>query len=595
MTLPEAIAPPAERIADAFAQTVSRLHLAQAGAPEDAPLVEDWARRAWRAAADGHACVEPGATCEGAVLAALGASPAITRDAAQRLAPLVLDDGALYLHRLWHAETTLAAALARLDHPEPLAPQAETAAVLASLFPGVPDDDPQLRAVRTGLERRLAVVSGGPGTGKTTTMARLLVAFLRLKPGARVAFAAPTGKAAARLAQSLAAQLPALDPEGLLAAGLPSSGSTVHRLLGLGRAVPGRLPAARVLAFDLVIVDEASMLDLELASRLAAAMPPGGRLVLAGDMDQLASVEAGAVFADLCAGAVAGTVRLERNYRQADAPRLVALATAMRTADAEALSAALQELGADEGRARGAAAGGAQSAGAAGGAPDPARIADAAIEGYAPAIGCVEAGAPPAEVLAAYERYRVLTALREGDAGARGLNATIAARLRRRLGVPAQAEWYPGRLVMVGRNEPGLELFNGDVGVCLPGPDGRLAVAFDAGGATRRVPLLQMPACDDAFAITVHKSQGSEFEAVAFVPGPPAHPLNTRELVYTAVTRARRGLRLWAGEPALQAAAAKRTRRHGRLAARLSALASDPVIPLPAGASPDTAAESGAG
>jgi exodeoxyribonuclease V alpha subunit len=558
MTPAEAAAAPADRIADAFAQTVSRLHLSQQGAPEDARLVAEWARRAWRAAADGHVCVEPDPAGEAGGLAALRASPAVTEDPARHLAPLVLDEGALYLHRLWQAETTLAAALARLDHPDPLAPAAETEAVLASLFPGVPAADPQLRAVQAGLGRRLAVVSGGPGTGKTTTMARLLVACMRLRPDARVAFAAPTGKAAARLAQSLAAQLPALDPDGRVAARLPASGSTVHRLLGLGRALPGRLPAARPLAFDLVIVDEASMLDVELASRLFAAIPPGGRLVLAGDMDQLASVEAGAVFADLCASALAGTVRLERNYRQADAPRLVALAAAMRAGDPGALSAALRELGADDAQAT---------------PPDPARIAQAAIEAYEPAIRCAEAGAPPGEVLAAYERYRVLTALREGDAGARGLNAAIAARLRRRLGVPAQAEWYPGRLVMVGRNEPGLELFNGDVGVCLAAPDGRLAVAFDAGGGMRWVPLLQMPSCDDAFAITVHKSQGSEFEAVAFVPGPPGHPLNTRELVYTAVTRARRGLRLWAGEPALQAAAANRTRRHGRLAARLAAFA----------------------
>jgi exodeoxyribonuclease V alpha subunit len=275
--------------------------------------------------------------------------------------------------------------------------------------------------------------------------------------------------------------------------------------------------------------------------------------VLAGDLDQLASVDAGAVFADLCASGVAGIVRLERNYRQADAPHLVALAGAMRRGDASALADAVSGLDPPPMRA------------------EVGRVADAALVGYETAVGLVEAGGAPLDVLAAYDRYRVLTALRDGEAGARGVNAAIAARLRRRLGLPALTDWYPGRLVMVGRNEPGLGLYNGDIGVCLPGPDGGLAVAFDAGGKPRWLPLLQMPACEDAFAITVHKSQGSEFETVALLPAAAGHPLNTRELIYTGITRARRGLQLWADLETLQAAAANRTQRHGRLAARLAA------------------------
>lgn len=546
-----------ERLARAFGETVARAHLAGQGAGGDAPRLARWAERAWSAAVEGHVCVDAGPV-SGPVAAALAASPAVTVDPRARPAPLVLDEGALYLHRLWCAETGLARALAQLDRPAPLAGAAAVEAVLAPLFPGAAADDPQRRAVHTALQRRLTVVSGGPGTGKTTTMARLLVAFLKLQPQARVAFAAPTGKAAARLAQSLAAQLPALDPSGTLAQRLPASGRTVHRLLGLGRAMPGRAPRAVPLAFDLVIVDEASMIDLELAALLAASIPPEGRLVLAGDMDQLASVDAGAVFADVCAGGSAGIVRLERNYRQQDAPGIVALAGALRAGDPAAVARVLSaqppapelEL--------------APAAGAE-------RVAALAIGGYAAALDAVQAGAGPGAVLAAYEGYRVLTALREGPAGARTVNEAIAARLRRRLGVPAHAEWYPGRLVMVRRNEPGLGLYNGDVGVCLPGPEGALAVAFGNGGEPRWLPLLQMPACDDAFAITVHKSQGSEFETVALLPGPPGHPLNTRELVYTGVTRARRRLCVLAEPAALQAAAANRTRRHGRLAARLAA------------------------
>lgn len=544
-----------QRLAAAFGETIARLHRSANGADEDCALVRRWAERAWAEAADGQVCVDLGPDAAG-LSASLAASPAVTTDPDERVAPLVLDAGALYLHRLWQAETGLARSLAMLDRPAPIADDAAIDTRLAPLFPEVGADDPQRRAVWTALARRLAVVSGGPGTGKTTTMARLLVAFLNLNPDARVAFAAPTGKAAARLAQSLAAQLPGLDPSGALAARLPASGRTVHRLLGLGVSTPGRAPQPRPLAFDLVIVDEASMIDLELAALLAGAIPPGGRLVLAGDMDQLASVDAGAVFADVCANDREGIVRLDRNYRQKDAPGILALAAALRDGNPAAVAKALSGDAAEITITP---------------AADAQRVAAEAIEGYDAALRAVREGRSPQEVLSAYEAYRVLTALREGPLGARSVNAAIAARVRRIVGASAAPDWYPGRLVMVRRNEPGLGLFNGDVGVCLPGPDGRLAIAFAVGAGIRWLPLLQMPACDDAFAITVHKSQGSEFETVALLPGPEGHRLNSRELVYTGVTRARRRLRLWASVKVLQAAANNRTRRHGRLASRLAA------------------------
>ena len=168
-------------------------------------------------------------------------------------------------------------------------------------------------------------------------------------------------------------------------------------------------------------------------------------------------------------------------------------------------------------------------------------------------------------MLAAFERYRVLCALREGERGTVELNRAIGARIRRRMGAPAQASWYPGRLVMVTRNLPDRGLVNGDVGVCLE----PARVVFASADGVRDIPVLSAPACEDAFAITVHKAQGSEFDAIAFVPAPPGHPLNTRELAYTAITRARTGVRVWGEAGAIAAAAHRRSARDGRLRERI--------------------------
>ena len=538
------------RVALAFGDAVAGLHARGGGDPRARDTVGRWAGLAWHASDEGHVCVRVDDPRE---LAALAASPAIARAARTERAgspvgrsALVVDAGWVYLPRLHRAEILLAARVAALDRDEPVADQETIRACLDPLFPDAADGDAQRDAVRAALRRRLALVSGGPGTGKTTTLARLLVAYASLRPDARVCFAAPTGKAAARLAQSLGEQLPRLDPQGRVTGSLPAAGMTVHRLLGLGGEGAGARAAAVALPWDLVIVDEASMLDLELAAALAAAIPEHGRLVLAGDMDQLASVEAGAVFAELCASGLGAAVRLERNYRQRDAAAIVELATAVR--DRAGAQRIAQALGPHVRTAE-----------------HPGTIADAAAAGYAAALDALAAGRPAAQVLVEFDRFRVLTALREGEWGSQGLNRAIAARVRRRLHAPAQAQWYPGRLVMVTRNQPDSGLVNGDVGLCTDAA----SVCFSGPQGVREIPVLAMPPCDDAFAVTVHKSQGSEFDAVDFVPAPPGHPLNTRELVYTAITRARRTLRVWGDAQALAAAAGVGVARDGRLRERI--------------------------
>ena len=554
-------------VAAAFADALVRLHGRMGGEAAASEVLSRWAARTWAGAQQGHVCVDLDAHPGDA--RALIDSP-VVGDAARAgevslaAAPLVLDAHALYLNRLWQAERGLAAAVCALDRAAPLAPAGALDAVIAPLFPAADDDDAQARAARTALSRRLVVVSGGPGTGKTTTLARTLVALLRVAPAARVCFAAPTGKAAARLAHSLAAQLPRLDPHGAIAGRLPSAGTTVHRLLGVRGG--SRAGASAPLAFDLVIVDEASMLDLELARRLFGAIGPDARLVLAGDMDQLASVEAGAVFAELCASGIDGFVRLERNYRQSAAPRIAALAAAVREGRVDEVFAGVRSAGGGAGDAEPAIDDAVLDS-----AENAARVVAHAMRAYAPALDALARGAPPEDVLREFDRHRLLAAMREGPLGVAALNDAIAREVRRATRAPRDAQWYPGRLVMVTRNAPGLELFNGDVGVCVADAAGdALEVAFP-GAATgaRRFAIVQVPPCEDAFAITVHKAQGSEFESVGVVLAPSGHPLNTRELLYTAITRARSRLAIWADPAAVREACARRTVRDGRLARRV--------------------------
>ncbi len=537
-----------------------------------------WGPRLWQATAEGHACL---IIADPRQREALAASPAVAlvRSTVQGAeppessrtlepadlgeppeVPLILEGDALYLQRLWRAESTLAALLVALDAPAPLADAEALETVLAQVAPPDQVDEQQRAAMLAALSRRLSIVTGGPGTGKTTTMARLLVAFSRLAPTARIAIAAPTGKAAARLAQALAGQLETLAPGGELAARLPASGVTVHRLLGL-RGDDSR-PAPGALRHDLVIVDEASMLDLELACALLESIPPGGRLVLAGDQHQLASVEAGAVFAEACASALTGIVTLDRNYRQRAAPALAALASWLRAGCRDAEGGRVPAPFDASGHTERHAPAGAEA------------IAIRALETWEPAFLAVDGDALAVPVLSAFDGHRVLCAMREGPLGVVALNALIAARARRRVGARPGAVWYRGRIVIVTRNRPELALSNGDVGVCLRDPcdPEALAVAFDTGGDIRWLPVRQMPAHEDAFAMTVHKSQGSEFGSVALVPAPRGHPLNTRELLYTGATRARRHLLIWADAATLDEGGAQRTSRHGRLADRILAL-----------------------
>jgi exodeoxyribonuclease V alpha subunit len=473
------------------------------------------------------------------------------------------------------------------------------------------DTDWQKVACAVALCARLSVITGGPGTGKTYTAARLLALLLALHEGdspLRVALAAPTGKAAARLKQSIDNALTSLQdqvPEGsgldlnmLIARMGPAR--TLHSLLG---ARPDksqfRYHAANPLDVDVLIVDEASMVHLEMMDALLQALPSTSRLVLLGDKDQLASVEAGAVLGDLCRNAAAGhysadtaqfvqTVAgqtLPVEYRSAGVSPVLAQQTVM-LRHSRRFKGAIGQLALAVNRGDAAAARAAFNF-AVGAVPSPGSVsALLALQPTTPQAVCdlaLGAQGQPSyadylrlmqrqpegqgtdthtawvrSVLQAFERFRILCTVHQGDWGTQGLNAAVQKALADADLLKVTGEWFAGRPVMVTRNDAQLGVFNGDVGVVLPNNEGKLKVWFLDGEALRSVSVMRLAQVETAFVMTVHKSQGSEFEHTALVLPPGGAEVLSRELVYTGITRAREQFTLLEAEAGLLEAAMAR-------------------------------------
>ena len=651
MSLP---AHPETALAQAFAQHVHGWALSLGATPAVAAAAAAAAAALSLASSAGHVCLTLGelaaapdrmpAEVDVQPMAALAAAPALPDGAAAWRAalvasgllgspaqpdmkPLILDDDdRLYLHRDFDFERRLARRLARCAEAGPAIDAAQSAlatAQLAGLFggstgtgtsagtstgTGSATPDWQQLAAALALRGRLTLISGGPGTGKTTTVVKLLACLLSQQPDSRIVLAAPTGKAAARLAEALASRAGQL-PTALREL-LPTTATTVHRLLGVrppGQALadstgPFVHHAGQPLALDALVVDEASMLDLALATRLLEAVPDAARIILLGDKDQLSAVEAGAVFAELSAdpslslparqhlaqlcglrpeqiepaaplraGALHDSVIwFTRNFRFAAESGIGRLAADTVAGRAEAALAWLRQGGDDS----------VHWLDDGGSAPAPATL-DALLAGYAPYLAALKrglaAGAAPdvAAIHQAFGTFRVLCALRDGPRGVLAINQAIAQHLRQLLGAAAgplepRSPWFAGRPVLVLRNDPLLRLFNGDIGIALPDASDRLQVYFaTADNGHRAVAPARLPAHETALAMTVHKSQGSEFDAVAVLLPAQRSRVLSRELLYTAITRARKQVLLATSAPVLAAAIAQGTHRHSGLQARL--------------------------
>jgi len=525
----------------------------------------------------------------------LEAAPVVGKPGDYR--PLILDgQSRLYLYRYWDYEKKLADFIRNrtfdgitkqgsLDEID--APLLKDG--LDRLFPFLTDEgnDWQRIAATTSLLNRFSVISGSPGTGKTTTVAKIMSLFIEQGKGniPRIALAAPTGKASARLEEAIKKTKEILNCPASIKTAIPETATTIHRLLGATNSPYFLHNSENPLPVDMVIVDEASMVDLPLMSKLVQAIPPTAKLLLLGDKDQLASVEAGAVLGDICGrdplntfsrefaeelnkytdnslqlkyqcsdtkGICDSIVQLQKNYRFGQKSGIGHLSNAVNRGDSvhaiDLLKSCIysdiqwSEL--------------------------PSRdllvpvLGKKFVTGFNDYLQAIDSEGSPEYIFDLFDRFRILCALRQGPFGVSALNLLVEQVLRRENMIKRDTDWYRGRPIMITRNDYNLKLFNGDIGIVLPDRNGELYVFFrDAGGKWRKLTPLRLPEHETAYAITVHKSQGSEFERILLLLPDRDSPVLTRELIYTGITRAKKEVTIWGREDVFHTSLPRKTIR----------------------------------
>jgi exodeoxyribonuclease V alpha subunit len=513
--------------------------------------------------------------------------------------PLILDGSRLYMKRYFDYENDLASDLVRLARDWVVG--IDGALLGRGLNRYFPDTENggfwQKVAGFAAVTRKLCIISGGPGTGKTTTVAKILALILEQSEASlRIALAAPTGKAAARLGESLQGIGKRLDLPEDVAQRVPTSAVTLHRLLGWISGSPQfRHDRDNPLNIDLLVLDEVSMVDLPLMAKTVQALPEHARLILLGDRDQLASVEAGAVLGDICGrdrlevfspsfvqeyartvgaadnpqeslpeqGELRGlgdaVVPLTKSYRFGEDSGIKQLSLAVRDGDGSGsltvLESSLPDIAWIDTRKTGA----------------PASVVRSVIEeGFLPAFAT-------GDVEARYDRlqsFRILSPVRDGARGTVNLNAMVREILEANKVMEPRTSWPEGLMIMVSANDYGVRLYNGDIGLVSLDEEGRPRIHFPdpQKGGMRSIAPVRLPPYEPAFAMTVHKSQGSEFDHVLLVLPETDLPVLTRELLYTAITRARQKVTL-IGDPEIFArAVGRRIERGSGLGERLHKL-----------------------
>jgi exodeoxyribonuclease V alpha subunit len=479
--------------------------------------------------------------------------------------PLILDDSdRLYMHKLWHYEHTLAEQLVersskQIDNID----ESVLRDGLKRLFAtSSQTPDWQQVAAATSVHNKLSIISGGPGTGKTSTVVRILALILEQhlknkdQKSLNIALAAPTGKAATRLQDAIVSAKEGLDVTEEVRTTIPEKAQTIHQLLGASRySSQFKHHADNPISYDLLIVDEASMVDQALMSKLVDALRDDARLILLGDKDQLASVEAGSVLGDICD--IEHNIYSQKNVdwlnslsldiadnHISDNPKplvgnITLLAKSYRFSSDSGIGQLSQKVNA--GDAKQAVSLLETSKGDIGFNPIESQseletVLTEKLPAYFKNILDTES---PHEAVESFNQFRMLAAHRKGPLGIVHLNQLAEQILQKKSLIPKYTPWYPGKPVIINTNNYTLELFNGDTGVCLEDGDGELKVYFKSEGQVRGIAPSRLPDHNTAFAMTVHKSQGSEFDEVMLILPRTVSKVVNRELLYTAITRAR--------------------------------------------------------
>jgi exodeoxyribonuclease V alpha subunit len=463
--------------------------------------------------------------------------------------PLVVEQDRLYLHRYWFYENRLAMQIKAMIHFDGTREKkfASYPTALFDKYFGISEGetDWQREAAEMAVKQSFCIITGGPGTGKTTAVVKILALLqeLAVQP-LHIALAAPTGKAAMRLQESIGKNKAALPCPEAIRSHIPDAVTTLHRLLGAKPPSPYfRHDANKPLVYDLVVVDEASMVDLALMSKLLDALKPGSQLILLGDKDQLVSVESGAVLADLTRALPRYTLELKKSHRFDGAIKKLAVAVNLQQDDLawQILHEGNENIAVLE-----------------------VDLADYIAAQQVEYLQLIKAGAEFVEIYRAYSRFQVLCANGLGKNSVADINYKVEQKLSGQNFINLSGLWYSGRPVMVTQNNPALHLYNGDIGICMADKDldGKLMVFFQrADGSVKKYLPARVPHCEVVFAMTIHKSQGSEFEEVLIVLPEAINPVLTKELLYTGITRAKKTVKLVAEEVVFASAVRQKVKR----------------------------------
>ena len=458
--------------------------------------------------------------------------------------PTVLQNDLLQFHLYWLAEQQILQGLT----PKVQAVEAQSGE-LDTDFKNQANaqalDPEKLEQIAQALPQSLTLLTGGPGTGKTTTLAWLLAALLQQQPDLTIALAAPTGKAAQRMKEALDKAIPTLPLTDVQKQHLQTlTPSTLHRLLGIGRTPQPRYHPDNPLAYDLIVVDEASMVDVLTLSKLVQALKPTARLILMGDPNQLASVEAGNVLADLVKRFPATHRHLNRSHRFNE--QIGGLADAVLAGEAEKAWQLLTDT---------------QQTTLEQHPLNANQLLQTAETGFTKFLSTLQSfqsgdaktvGEQARKLMENLTLFRILSPLRHhAQWGVTALNQSLITRFQQQGLRPIADGLYAGQPILIQENDYQTGLFNGDQGIILP-LDGLAVAWFEEGSQMRAIPVSQLPQWETAFAMTVHKAQGAEFAEVLLVLPDEPNPLLTRELVYTALTRAKKRFILAANQTSLK-------------------------------------------